>query len=92
MRTLAIGLMSTLLFAGCASEPQVDRTSLRLSQIETRLGVMEHDLDKIHDYLEHNYTAVKVNIDKLKKSHETIRVQVEEHEKTIKGWQSGIQQ
>ena len=92
MRTLAIGLTSTLLFAGCASEPQpIDPTSLRMAKIETRLGVIEHDLDKIHDYLERNHTAVKVKIENLKKSHETIKIQVDEHDKTIKGWQ-GAQQ
>lgn len=91
MKALAIGMVSTLLFAGCAADPEVDRTSLRLSQIETRLGVMERDLDKIHDYLERNHTAVRVKIDNLKKSHETIKIQVDEHDKTIKGWQ-GVQQ
>lgn len=92
MRALAIGMASTLLFAGCAADPKVDRTSLRLAKIETRLGVIEHDLDKIHDYLDQNHTAVKIRIDNLKKSHETIKIQVDEHDKTINGWQQGIKQ
>jgi hypothetical protein len=87
MKALAIGMASALLFAGCAADPKVDRTSLRLAKIETRLGVIEHELDKIHDYLDQNHTAVRVRIDNLKKSHETIKIQVEDHDKTIRGWQ-----
>lgn len=79
-------MASTLLFVGCAADPKVDRTSLRLAKIETRLGVIEHELDKIHDYLDQNHTAVKVRIENLRKSHETIKIQVDEHDKTINEW------
>lgn len=92
MKTLVIGLASTLILSGCVSSEDYKKLDARVSVLEARYYALSEDNNKMYDYLNENHLAVKKSIDNLKKTDHDLRYQVEEHDKTIKGWQQGIKQ
>ena len=91
MKTTVVCAIAVVM-SGCVSTEDYNKLDARLAVVEARYYSLNEDNSKIHDYLEENHTVVKKNLDTLKKSQQELKTQVQIHDNTIKGWQSGMSQ
>lgn len=85
-------VVAALALSGCVSTEDYSKLDARLAVVEARYYQLDEDNRKIHDYLDQNHTAVRKNLETLKKNQQDLKTQVQIHDNTIRGWQSGVSQ
>lgn len=85
MKILGMGLVTTLLLAGCATnQDAINKLDAKMTVLDARLYGIEKDLADVHDYLNQKHDADIRSAQKRNERAKKMQEQLDRHETHIK--------
>jgi outer membrane murein-binding lipoprotein Lpp len=92
MRTLLVGLMSTLILSGCVSADDYRKLEVRVSKMEAKYYALDQNIQEIYDYQDKKYTSDRKKWAEVEQNQRHLDAKLNDHDKQIKQWQTNITQ